>query len=123
MHRVGLVVVVLAPLLVVPSTVLAQGSGSSGAPSFSNFQTSRTVEGRIVEIDAREGYLILEFKDDYYRIALEEDTKLKADKKTGLHKNELTWEDFAVGSRVKLTIRTSDGHLLEARLREISPGG
>jgi hypothetical protein len=124
MYRFGLTLATLATFLIVPSAVHAQGSGSAGAaPAMPNFQTSRTFEGSIAGIDAREGIMILAIKDKKFRVDLHEDTELKADKKTGLHKNELSWDDFTVGSRVKLTVRTSDGKLLEARLRELAKEG
>jgi hypothetical protein len=119
MRRVGLALAALAAVLVVPSAVHAQGSGSSGGRSLPNFQTSKTFEGKIIEIDAKEGYLVVSLKEGSFWIEIHEKTKLKADKKTGLNEKEMTFQDVPVGSRVKLTVRSSDGRLLELRLREL----
>jgi hypothetical protein len=116
----GLTVAVLTTFFVVPSAVHAQASGTSNTPprlDHSNYQTSRTIEGDIVAIDAREGYLVLAYKEENYQVGVDEKVKLKADKKTGLNRKDLRLEDFPVGGRVKLTFRTSDGQLLEMRLR------
>jgi hypothetical protein len=116
----GLTVAVLTTFLVVPSAVHAQASGTSNTPpplDHSNYQTSRTIEGDIVAIDTREGYLVLAYKEENYQVGVDEKVKLKADKKTGLNRKDLRLEDFPVGGRVKLTFRTSDGQLLEMRLR------
>jgi hypothetical protein len=115
-------VATLASCLLVPSAARAQGSGSVER-GIQNFDTTRSIEGKIVAIDAREGILILDYKEEKYKVEIDEKVDLKADKKTGLHKAELTLKHFEAGSRVKLTIRTSDGRLLELRLRELGQSG
>jgi hypothetical protein len=122
MRRIGLTLAALATFFVVPSAVHAQGSDSTADDNpryqdHTNYQTSRTIEGQIVKIDAREGYLVLAYKEKNVRFDVHEKVKLKADKNTGLNRKDLRLEDFPVGGRVKLTLRTSDGQLLEMRLR------
>ena len=121
MSRLGLALAALATFLVVPSAVHAQGSGSSATtPRYqdhTNYQTSRAIEGELLAIDAREGYLVVTYKERNIRFDVHEKVKLKADKNTGLNRKDLTLADFPIGGRVKLTFRTSDSHLLEMRLR------
>jgi hypothetical protein len=119
MSRMGLVLAALAAALVLPSPVWAQSSGSYGGRNLPNHETTRTFEGKVMEIDVGGQRLAVGIEGKPFLVELHEKTKLKADKKTGLHEKDLSLEDFLVGSRVKIKVRTSDGRVLEMRLREL----
>jgi hypothetical protein len=115
----GFVLAALAAALVLPSPVGAQSSGSYEGRNLPNYETTRTFEGQVMEVDVSGERLALGIDGKPFLVELHEKTQLKADKKTGLHKKDLTLEDFPVGSRVKIKVRTSDGRVLEMRLREL----
>lgn len=120
MRWFGFVSIALVSLVAVPAQ--AQGSGSSsrggGSRSDSNFSVTRNTKASVVELNLEEGFVSLakEKGGEKLLFRLHSRVKLKADKKTGLHKRKLTLADFPAGSRVKVKYRPSDSNLLELKL-------
>jgi ribosomal protein L21E len=100
-----------------PSRPTADPSGAGSAP----FEVSRSVTGKILEIQLESHVLVVEDKDSK-RVAFKLDgkTEFKADKKTELDgRKSLKLEDFESGQMVKVTFRPSDNKVLEVRLRHV----
>jgi len=116
---------------VVPALAWAQGSGSHPEPSRPTpdtsgagnapFEVSRSLTGKILEIQLDSHVLVVEDKDGK-RVAFKLDgqTEFKADKKTELEgRKNLKLEDFESGQMVKVTFRPNDNKVLEVRLRRV----
>ncbi len=109
---------------------LAQGSGSverSSPPSRGAhdaipdvpFVVTRTVSGRIVEVNLDEHSIIVETKDgQFFKFGIDKKAKLKADKGTELGgKKSLLLADFLNGQLVKVTYIPAEKRVTEVRIR------
>ncbi len=118
-------------IVVLPAVALAQGSGAEverpPSPSRSAaderfdapFIVSRSMTGKIVEVNAEERTIVIEEKGGKrYQFTLDRKTKLKADKQTLLsERKELALSDFEVGQLVKVTFIPAEKRVTEVRAR------
>lgn len=111
----------LATVLLLPISVLAQGSGSTSRDDPS-FRTMRSVKGTIAEIDYDKGYLVVEDRrGERHALTTNQNTKFAADKQTEFAKlaaaKELSLRHFEKGHVVQVTFRTIDRVVTELKFK------
>ncbi len=129
MNRFALCFLFLA--LALPAVSFAQGSGGRTVPSRPigditddrsgprPFAVTRTVTGKINEINAEKHLIIVEDKNGKrLEFKLDDKTRFRADKKTEYaDKKGLSLGDFEAGQPVKITYLASNNLITELRLR------
>ncbi len=130
MKRISFLTLMLAMAL--PIMALAQGSGTApppsinrgmiDAPTTSPFAVTRTVTGKVAELNAEKHLVVIEDDKTGKRIEFKVDSKTKyaADKHTEFTgKKNILLSDFEIGRPVKITILASNGAVTEVRLRHV----
>lgn len=122
---------ILALGLVMPLSAWAQGSGSTApmpprmgtmdmpSPDTNAFAVTRSVTGKVAEINTEKHYIVIEDKKGKrLKFKLDEKVKLRADKKTEFAgRKDIKLSDFEPGQFVKVTYLASNETITELRMR------
>ena len=80
---------------------------------------SRAIVGKVVSVDTEKNEIVVDQpKTGAIRFALNKNTRIKADKNTGLgDRRDISLADYKPGQIVKVTYRVDDNKILEIRLK------
>lgn len=105
----------------------AQGSGSTApqrsqssgnVASADDFKVTRSVEGKITEIQTKDSLVVIEGKNGHrHSLRVGQDTKI-ASLKTGTSGPSTKLADLKTGQRIKAVFRPSDSHAVEIKVLE-----
>jgi hypothetical protein len=91
----------------------------ASAPDTDNRPYSRAIIGKVVSVDTENNEIVVDQpKVGAIRFALSKNTRIKADKNTGLaDRRDISLADYKPGQIVKVTYRLADNKVLEIRLK------